>query len=500
MLLTMQHDDHDPVVTVASGRLRGSRTNGVCAFLGVPYATASLFGTPEPVRRWDGIRDAVELGPTAPQPPYEPPFDAILSNPLIPGDEFLNVNIWTPDPGGSGLPVMVWLPGGAFRNGSNASPVYDGAAFARDGVVLVSVNYRLGAPGFAVVADAPSNRGVLDQVAALTWVRDNITAFGGDPDRVTIFGESAGGMSVATLLSIPATDGLFSRAIVQSGTGTAVADPRDAAILTASLAERLGTQPTAAALGAVDVDKLITAQRALAQEIRLQPYPQRWGASVIAAGLGIMSFFPVVDGDLIPRRPVDAITAGAARDIDLLAGSTAEEFRLFLVPIGVTALMTAETLPGQVARLGADPAMAAAYTAARPEASPGDVYAVILTDAAFRMPAIRLAEGQSAAGGTAYVYEFGWRSPAGGLGACHALELPFVFDTLGSAEPMTGPEPPQPLADRMHAAWVAFATSGDPGWHPYDTATRKVMTFDHPVSSVVEDPRPAERLLWDGRV
>jgi para-nitrobenzyl esterase len=317
---------------------------------------------------------------------------------------------------------------------------------------------------------------------------------------VTIFGESAGGMSVATLLSIPATDGLFSRAIVQSGTGTAVADPHDAAILTVSLAERLGTQPTAAALGAVDVDKLITAQRALAQEIRLQPHPQRWGASVIAAGLGIMSFFPVVDGELIPRRPVDAIAAGAARDIDLLAGSTAEEFRLFLVPIGVTALMIAEALPGQVARLGADPAMAEAYAAARPEASPGDVYAMILTDVAFRMPAIRLAEGHGAAGGTAYLYEFGWRSPAGGLGACHALELPFVFDTLGSAEPMTGPEPPQPLADRMHAAWVAFATSGDPGWQPYDTGTRKVMTFDHPVSSVVEDPRPAERLLWDGRV
>jgi para-nitrobenzyl esterase len=500
MLLTMQHDDQDPVVTVASGRLRGRGTNGVCAFLGVPYATAPLFGRPEPVPRWDGVRDAVELGPTAPQPPYEPPFDAILSNPLIPGDEFLNVNVWTPDPGGSGLPVMVWLPGGAFRNGSNASPVYDGAAFARDGLVLVSVNYRLGAAGFAVVTDAPSNRGVLDQVAALTWVRDNIAAFGGDPDRVTIFGESAGGMSVATLLSIPATDGLFGRAIVQSGTGTAVADPRDAAILTASLAERLGTAPTASALGEVDVDKLIAAQRALAQEIRLQPDPQRWGASVIAAGLGIMSFFPVVDGDLIPRRPVDAVAAGAARGIDLLAGSTAEEFRLFLVPTGVTAALTAEALPGLVARLGADPAMAAAYTEARPDATPGDVYAIILTDAAFRIPAVRLAEGQIAAGGTAYVYEFGWRSPAGGLGACHALELPFVFDTLGAAAPMTGPEPPQPLADRMHSAWVAFAISGDPGWQPYDSGTRKVMTFDHPDSSVVEDPRPAERLLWDGRL
>jgi para-nitrobenzyl esterase len=498
MLLTMQHDDQDPVVTVAPGRLRGRRAKGVSAFLGVPYATTSLFGTAEPVTRWDGVRDAAELGPTAPQPPYEPPFDQILENPRIPGEEFLNVNVWTPDPGGSGLPVMVWLPGGAYRNGSNASPVYDGAAFARDGVVLVSVNYRLGAAGFAVVEDAPSNRGTSDQVAALAWVRDNIAAFGGDPDRVTLFGESAGGMSVATLLSVPATDGLFSRAIVQSGTGTAVAEPHDAAILTASLAERLDTEPTAAALGAIEVDKLIAAQQALAQEIRQQPDPQRWGTSVIAAGRGIMSFIPVVDGELIPRRPVDAIAAGAARGVDLMAGSTAEEFRLFLVPTGVTAAVTAEVLPAMVAGIGADPAMAAAYSEARPDAGPGDVFAAILTDAAFRIPATRLAEGQVAAGGTAYLYEFGWRSPAGGLGACHALELPFVFDTLGSAVPMTGPEPPQPLADRMHAAWVAFATTGDPGWQPYDTDTRKVMTFDHPASSVVEDPRQAERLLWDG--
>ena len=494
----MQHDDRAPEVTVASGRLRGRRLpdrDGVAAFLGVPYATTTLFGTPVQVPPWDGTRAATELGPTAPQPPYEPPYDKILSNPLIPGDDFLNVNIWTP--GGSGLPVLVWFPGGAYRNGSNASPVYDGSAFARDGVVVASVNYRLGAPGFAVLPDAPHNRGLRDQLAALHWVRDNIAAFGGDPDRVTIFGESAGGMSVATLMASPAAKGLFRRAIVQSGNATAVTDPGEAATLTKAMAGTLGVEPTAAALQTVGVEVLIDAQRALAMEIRTRPDPQRWGLSVIAAGMGIMSFMPVVDGDLVPRRPIDAIADGVADDIDLLAGSTADEFRLFTGPTGVIKAMTAEMLPVAASVLGADEAMIAAYNEARPGALPGEIYTTLITDRAFRIPAIKLAEGK---GGRTHLYEFAWPSGVPGFGACHALELPFVFDTLGSADPLTGPEPPQPLADEVHAAWAAFATDGDPGWPAYTADARTVMTFDHPASSLVDDPRGAERLLWDGRL
>lgn len=483
------------MVTVASGRLRGRAVGDVAAFLGVPYATTTLFGTPDKVPAWDGVRVATELGPTAPQPPYEPPYDKILSNPLIPGDDFLNVNVWTP--GGSGLPVLVWFPGGAFRNGSNASPVYDGSAFARDGVVVVSVNYRLGAPGFAVVPDAPNNRGIRDQIAALTWVHDNVAAFGGDPSRVTIFGESAGAMSVATLMAAPAAKGLFRRAVVQSGTGTAVAEPDDEAILTKALADTLGTEPTAAALEEVGEQALIDAQRAVAMEIRTRPDPQRWGLSVIAAGMGIMSFMPVVDGEVVPRRPIDAIRDGVADGIDLLAGSTSDEFRLFTGPTGVIKGMTTEMLPSAAAVLGADEAMIAAYTEARPGALPGEIYTTLITDRAFRMPAIMLAEGKS---GASYLYEFAWPSNVPGFGACHALELPFVFDTLGSADPLTGPEPPQPLADEVHAAWVAFATDGDPGWPAYTRGSRRVMTFDHPDSSLVDDPRGAERLLWDGRL
>ena len=491
----MQQDDRAPEVTIASGRLSGRLVDGVASFLGVPYATTTLFGMPQPVPAWDGTRAATELGPTAPQPPYEPPYDKILSNPMIPGDDFLNVNVWTP--GGSDLPVMVWLPGGAYRNGSNASPVYDGSAFARDGVVVVSINYRLGAPGFAVVPDAPHNRGLRDQLAALTWVRQNVAAFGGDPEQVTVFGESAGAMSVATLMAAPAARSLFRRAIVQSGNGTAVADPGEAAVLTKALADILGTEPTAAAFEAAGGQAVIEAQRQVAMEIRTRPDPRRWGATVIAAGMGIMSFTPVIDGELVPRRPIDAIGDGVADDIDLLAGSTSEEFRLFTGPTGVIKGMPAEMLPTAASVLGADEQMIAAYAEARPGALPGEIYTALITDRAFRVPAIKLAEGK---GGTSFLYEFAWPSNTPGFGACHALELPFVFDTLGSADPLTGPEPPQPLADEVHAAWVAFAKNGDPGWPAYTIESRRVMTFDHPDSSLVEDPRGAERLLWDGRL
>ncbi len=198
------------VVRVESGRLRGRALGGVCAFLGVPYAAAptgvNRFRPAAPVTGWDGVRDAVRFGATVPRPGYPPPFDRLFVDPVIAGEEYLNLNIWTPHPGASGLPVMVWIHGGAFLHGSSAMPLYEGTAFARDGIVLVTVNYRLGALGFALLPDSPANLGLHDQLAALRWVQQNITAFGGDPRQVTIFGRSSGGASVAALLSSPAGD------------------------------------------------------------------------------------------------------------------------------------------------------------------------------------------------------------------------------------------------------------------------------------------------------
>src|SRR2546425_2111584 len=209
------------VVTTRQGQVRGHVSDGVAAFKGIPYAAPPFgpnrFQPPRPPERWDGVRDALEYGRVAPQPPYAPPFDQLLGDQGRPGEDCLNLNVWTPDPSTRGLPVMVWIHGGSFVRGSGSLPIYDGSAFARDGIVCVTINYRLGADGFLFLGDGIANRGLLDQLAALTWVQENIEAFGGNPQRVTIFGESAGAFSVATLLSMPRAQGLFHRAIAQSG-------------------------------------------------------------------------------------------------------------------------------------------------------------------------------------------------------------------------------------------------------------------------------------------
>ncbi|MET7280982.1 carboxylesterase family protein [Kribbella sp. NPDC005582] len=487
----------DTIAVTSGGRVKGRTEGEVTAFLGIPYAAAPVgekaYRAPEPVS-WDGVRDATVLGATVPQPGYEPPYDGLLSNPVIPGPDVLNVNVWTP--GGSGLPVLVWFHGGAFRNGSNAVPEYDGTAFARDGVVLVGVNYRLGIQGFGVIPGAPSNRGLLDQVAALRWVQENIAAFGGDPDRVTIAGESAGGMSVATLMSIPAAKGLFRRAIVQSGSAGVAALADDAGAVSAEVAKRLGVEWSAAGLASVGVDELIQAQRLVAIEMRTKPDPARWGASTIAVGGGIMPVMPVIDNELLFEVPLDAIAAGAAEGIGLLAGTTSDEFSFFTVPSGLAAAVTAEVLPHALAGMGIPPEITAAYVASRPEQSPGEVLSGVITDSIFTVPTIRLALAQRPHGAS-YLYEFAWKSPLEGLGACHSLELAFMFDTLGTAtSPLYGGVAPQELADDMHAVWVTFATTGDPGWPAYDAEIRPVMTFNHPTSELIAAPRAAELAMW----
>ncbi|MEU4825882.1 carboxylesterase family protein [Actinomadura sp. NPDC023710] len=491
------------VVQTSHGKVRGTARDGVTAFLGIPYAAppfgANRFQAPRPPEPWDGVRDAVEYGPTAPKPGYPRVFAALLPDPAIPGDDCLNLNVWTPRlPEGAGrdeagLPVMVWIHGGAFRNGSGAVPVYSGHTFARDGVVCVTLNYRLGVEGFAHLPGAPPNRGLLDQIAALEWVRDNIAAFGGDPARVTVFGESAGAMSVTTLLSLDL--GLFHRAVAQSGAGGIAQDPADALLVTKEMAARLGVEPTAGAFAALDPAAIIPVQNAVAAEVAALPDPGRWGATTAAGG---MALTPVLDGDLIGRRPEDAIAAGAGRDVDLLIGYTTEEFRLFLMPTGIAAGLNDELVAAVAAGMGVPPGLPAAYRAHHPDMASGELLAAIITDSLFRIPAHRAAAGHADSGGRTWMYEFAWRSPNHDLGACHALELGFVFDNLTAEEEgLTGPNPPQALADRMHRAWTRFAVTGDPGWDRFDPSSRAVMVFDAPGDEVVHDPHGRDRELWD---
>ena len=489
-------------VTTRYGMVSGTpAADGVTRFLGIPYAASPTgplrFAAPQSPAAWTGVRECTAFSATPPKPDYAAPFDTLLPEQNIPGDDWLTLNVWTPDLAGR-APVMVWIHGGAFANGNSAVPMYDGRAFARDGVALVTINYRLGIDGFALLPDAPPNRGLLDQVAALEWVRDNIAAFGGDPDNVTIFGESAGAMSVTTLLGMPRARGLFSRVIAQSGSAQVGADPADARLVTGELSKVLGFDATAASLTGLPLEKLIAAQATVRDAMAAAPDPARWGASVVATS---MSFIPVVDGDVLPLHPLAAIAAGEGGDTALLTGTNTEEFRLFFVPNGLAAAVTAESMPFVLGALGIGPDTAAVYQANRPDASPGDVVCALVTDNFFRNPMFAAVQARLAAGGPAptYLYEFAWRSPVQGLGAAHALEIPFVFDNLASpdAQLAIGIDPRADLAAEMHAAWIRFATAGDPGWQPVD-ASYPVMTFGATPGSaeVVDDPRGDERRSW----
>ncbi|MEV7657996.1 carboxylesterase family protein [Streptomyces anulatus] len=479
----------DIIAATRHGKVRGRVDRSIASYLGIPYAAAPFgvhrFRAPAPVEPWEGIRDALEFGPTAPQRPYRPPLDRLIPDVDIPGEECLNLNVWAPQAVGEPLPVLVWIHGGSLRNGSAAMPLYDGRAFARDGVVLVSVNYRLGVEGFGVFPDAPDNRGLLDQIAALTWVRDNIAGFGGDPGCVTVCGESAGAISIAALLTSPRAAGLFHRAILQSGPPHTVTRDEGARTVRA-MAKTLRVPATAEEFARVDRERLLDVQDELVGR-----------ADPVSGGPG---FHIVVDDDVVPADPPPP-------SVDLLLGCNREEYRLWFVPSGAVDRVSRLTLrlallkfriPGRVARL---------YRAGRPDAGPGVILGEMATDLLLRGPLNRLADsrltgsrpGDPLPGGSrrarTFFYEFAWRSPVLGLGACHALEIGFVFDNLRHGEALSGPDAPQPLADVMHRAWVDFTASGDPGWAAWDTR-RPVRVFDHPGTSTVLAPRQEELRAW----
>lgn len=469
------------IIDTEAGTIQGQVDDGVARFLGVPYAAAPYgdrrFALPRPHPGWSGTRRTTDYGPTAPQLPYGGELDALLPSHPIAGDEVLNLNVWAPAASEQqGHPVMVWIHGGGLTRGQNSLQTYDGAAFARHGVVLVSVNYRLGAEGFSVLDDAPANLGLADQVAALEWVSRNIRAFGGDPDRVTLFGQSAGGACVAALAASPRTRGLFRSAIIQSGPLEAQ-NSRTARRTTRAIARELGISPTRDAFASVSPGRLVEAlARATAR-----------GPAFGSAGLGI-----VVDDDLVPRSPLAALTSADAPAFPLLLGYTSEEYRLWFMPTGMVGKVKDFHVLAARLRLGVNRGAVRLYRRNRPGARPGEILGMLATDGLLRVPKNNLADARP---GSTWMYEFAWPSPVADLAAAHAVELPFVFDTLTCSEAaaLAGPHRPQSLADAMHGAWVRFAHTGDPGWAPWDP-TRPVMTFDHPHSTLVHAPRDAERL------
>ena len=496
------------VVRTSAGVVSGRQEDGIAVFRGIPFAAPPVghlrFEAPGRAERWDGVREADVFGPPPPQTYGGPAPPAAAKTAPLRHDptDWLTVNVWTPDVGHGGLPAMVYIYGGAYRAGHAGDPIIDGAMLARSGVVLVTGNHRVGVEGYASLEGAPDNRALLDQVALLRWVQEEIAAFGGDPARVTIFGESAGAGAVANLLASPARAGLFGTAIAQSVPGTYFT-PRLARDIATELVAPLGLPPQAEALR--DTDPGVLAAAAAAVDARMGSYAGRTGALADRWGLvaaTLTPFSPVVDGDVLPEDPWAALAAGAAADVRLLAGHTRDEWRLFLVNRGFAGRVTDADAEWALRTFGPGADPVSSVRAAYPRADAEELFTLVQSDWLFRMPSLHLAAAHVAGGGRAHLYEVTYRAPASGgiLGACHALDVPLVFGTLTVARDVFGDPAPQQaveVSSRMRAAWRSMATDGDPGWSPFDEDQRLTGVFDAaPTLQAQPYPEERSRALW----
>ena len=511
----------DIIIETSSGRLRGTSENGIHAFKGIPYGGptggANRFLPPVPAEPWSGVRDATSFGPACWQAQEYLTrigiFGAVGIDAM--SEDCLALNVWTPAvKDGSKRPVMFWIHGGGFFEGSGDHfPSYDGASLARSGdVVVVTVNHRLGVFGFLHLEGlagekyaGSGNAGMLDLVAALTWVRDNIETFGGDPGKVMIFGESGGGAKVSTLLAMPSAQGLFHRAVVQSGPGLRALSREDAAKMAAEFLDITGNRDRIERLHAMRSDTIWAAWMVMAKPPAIPGMP-RGG-----------EFAPVVDDASLPAHPFDPVAAPTAANVPLMIGTNKDEMTFMLMrdpEFGKydEATMRARLVDTLKSRLSDNldtsrvDDLIAAYRRSRPGATPHDLLVAITTDR-MRVASIRLAERKAAGGpAPAFMYQFTWESPAmrGRLKSCHALEIPFVFNNVDPTVRAIGDAPERiALAKAMSQAWIAFARSGDPShqglpqWPAYDAKTRATMIFNQECR-VQNDPAGQERKAWDG--
>jgi para-nitrobenzyl esterase len=495
----------DVIVETTSGKLRGTITNSIQKFIGIPYGGPTggqhRFRPPTSPQPWSGVRDALQYGNRAPQPAEGMAgLRAIIgeAQPEPDSEDCLYLNVWTPTVGDSGKrPVLFWCHGGGFTMGSGSAPFYHGTNLARRGdVVVVTVNHRLGPLGYCYLGDlageayaTSGNAGMLDLVAALEWVRDNIAAFGGDPGNVTIFGESGGGAKVSVLLAMPAAAGLFHRAIVQSGPGVRM-------LSRAKATEQAEKLLRALELSARDIDQLTTL-----------PLEQLFAANARVNGNLLRGWSPVVDGQALPHHPFDPVAPAISAQVPLIIGTNKDEATLFLLAEAGLDTLDEAGLHARVEPLvgSATASLLAAYRHTYPQATPGERFASLLSDRMMRMHSITLAERKYAQGAApVFMYLFTWETPVlnGRLKSCHALEIPFVFDNLAHAGRFTGESPERPaLAENMSEAWLAFAregiprSAGLPTWPTYDLETRATMIFDQ-TCRVENDPGGELRRAW----
>ncbi|HEX5365322.1 MAG TPA: carboxylesterase/lipase family protein [Acidimicrobiales bacterium] len=502
---------HGVIVDTLNGKVQGIERRGVHQFRGIPYARAERFGPPEPVDPWSGVRDATSFGPSAPQ--NQSATEALLGGgERVTSEDCLSLNVFTPAPDERARPVMVWIHGGGFTGGSGDVVWYDGSALARaNDVVVVTINYRLGVLGFlhldhldGAFAGSGAN-GIRDQVAALRWVADNIGGFGGDPADVTVFGESAGGMSVTTLLATPSARGLFRRAAAQSGAGAHTHPAGVAERVTDAVLDALHLSPgDVDGLRAAPVEDLLAAQAA----VEAPRNPQVRGDGGVP--VGALVFQPVVDGTVLPEAPLPAIRSGSATGVPLLLGTTADEWNLFHLPSRLAGPLDEDKLRRRIGRIVPDDRVEDvldAYRGALPGADPDALLCAAMTDMVFAHPAAQLAAAQVETGTPVHAYRFDLPSAAMGglLGACHTVDIPFVFDNLdrGGVETLLGglDDEVRRLATLTSRAWAAFARTGSPSpagptWPAYDLLRRSTCVLDR-TPGVEDDPRADRRLLWE---
>ena len=474
----------EEVVTVSGGAVRGIREDGVSRFYGIPYAAPPVgenrFAAPQPPAPWTGVRDASQPGPNAPQQGGSLPnldISPLVGTGWVKGDDFLTANVWTPDCAAKGLPVMVWIHGGGFVGGAALAAAQDGTAFANSGVVLMSITYRLGIEGFLPIDGVPTNLGLRDQIAALAWAKQNAAVFGGDPSNITVFGESAGAMSIGDLVGSPLAQGLFQKAIIESGHGGMVRPIEVNRRLTAKIARKAGIKPDRAGFASLSLEdsvKAVAAAQAPSFRVNLKDERGR------NPSYGLSRFLPVFGDDVLPDPPHEALARGVGKDIHVLIGANAEEMNLYFVPTGVR-----EKINGLLAWFMISQSIKnawgilKAYGLGQKGQKAGDVMTRAMSDLVFRYPVRQFAAAHR---GRTHVYDFAWRSTAWGgqLGACHGIEVPFVFNTLAS---VTGPQgvageaPPQALADSVHKICVDFAKSGSLPWPEYEPGARQVYGF-----------------------
>lgn len=480
----------DTIVETAKGPIRGVLADGIRVYRNVPfgkdpYEPSRRFRAPEAPDAWTEVLDCTKPGGIPLQPNRKRPG-------MIGGGNALVLNLWAPE-NAEKAPVMVWIPGGGSTTCNNNDPRFNGTAFARDGIVLVTLNYRVNVDGFLKVAGGDANNGLRDMILGLEWVRDNVAAFGGDPQNVTVFGQSAGGTHITSLLASPKTKGLFRRAVIQSPSAVAQwwnADEADHAAKT--LSDFLGIAPTREAYMGLTNEKLVTFTKCVAG-LGSNPDWLRFSHGNSAL------FKPYVDGEILTARPVVAIRDGAARGVDVIVGCTREEWRNYTVPSGAIDKIGPEAAARLCRAMDWPADLPSRYRAQGMGETPGEIFSRIQGDLIFRMPANRLLESLAAAGNRVWAYSFDWRSPVKGKsgkirGAAHSNDVAFVFHTLDcrEARALNGPDAPTALADAMHGSWAAFAKTGNPGWTPFDTKRRMTQLFNTEVREA-SDPWAFER-------